>query len=308
MRRFAKVFASVALTVTTAMGALVAPAQANPLGNLPTGSTAGMNPLGTGGNGILAANSSACAPNIVVNIPGGANSYGFLPENYPHGANVKDVGKNLRAANPGRVIDRYASYNSIPGGIHSYNQTRQNGYNRAWNILARDAVHCPNAKFSLVGYSMGADIASRITQAISADRGPISADRLSSAVFIANPNRGVAGVAQAGNAPRHTKGAFGGLPGGYGKLAGRVLDICRKGDVVCDTPDSASHLSTAVAKVAVLAGNVNVGEIADAVNAMTVRQRFTALPEFINGSIIHTNYYAIGGPAIAQSYIQARLA
>lgn len=248
-----------------------------------------------------------CAPNIVVSVPGGANSYAVMPQSLPHGLYTRDVGVQLRNAEPGRVVDRYASYNSTPGGTGSYEQTRGAGYAIARDLIVRDAAACPKAKFSLVGYSMGADIASRIVRDISQGRGPISEDRLASAVFMANPNRGVEGVAQRGDAPRSSEGAFGELPGGYGKLEDRVLDICRRGDIVCNPFQDATRMARALAKTAILTGS-NVLPALQTFGTLPLNVQIFALPILLHGSQMHMDYESINGVGIARGFIHSRLA
>lgn len=114
-------------------------------------------------------------------------------------------------------------------------------------------------------------------------------------------------MAQAGSAPKNTKGAFGALPGGYGELTDRVLDICRVGDIVCETSDAASHMAKSLAKTAVLTSNLNMVENVATISAMTSHQRLIALPTLIAGWSTHNDYYSDGGPGIARAFMQQRL-
>ena len=251
-----------------------------------------------------------CAPHIVVNVPGGANTAANLPETLPVGAYTAEVGSQLRVNHPGKVVDRYASFSSIPGGAYSYEQTRTNGYQKARTLIAREAAHCPQATFSIIGYSMGSDIASRIVNDIAYGRGPIAANRLDSAVMIANPNRSAHGdVAQAGGAPR-TDGAFGELKGGYGKLNDRVLEICRRGDLVCDTPRSAAPLTKAFARSAILTGFSPWAQAKSTIDRLDPREQaafYAGIPNLIVGQGIHVNYQAVNGSGLAVRYIDRHL-
>ncbi|RAV31847.1 cutinase family protein [Corynebacterium heidelbergense] len=250
-----------------------------------------------------------CAPNIVINIPGGANTFGSSPDNLPMGAYSRDVGTRLRLAAPDRVIDRYVGYDSIPGGAYTYEQTRDNGLNTARAALAQEAAACPNSKFALFGYSMGADIGARLTQEISQGKGPIAQERLTSAVFMANPNRGVPGVQQAGGAGP-TEGAYGALPGGYGPVTNRVLDICRPGDIVCDTRDSGRLLAQVFAQTAILALKLPVDQLNANVAKLPPQEQinfYTQLPANALGTILHTDYYTVNGSGLATDYITSHL-
>ncbi|WP_295642622.1 cutinase family protein [uncultured Corynebacterium sp.] len=253
---------------------------------------------------------SGCAAHIVVNVPGGANTTSNLPTRLPIGPYTAQAGQALRAKHPGKVVDRYVSYRSTPGGAFTYEQTRDGGYRKARALIAREAAACPGATFSLIGYSMGSDIASRIVNDIAYGRGPISADRFDSAVFIANPNRSaMAEVAHAGGAPR-SDGAFGELQGSYGKLGDRVLEVCRRGDLVCDTPRSAAPLSKAIARSAILAGIAPLTEAKMTVDRLSPRERaafYASMPQLAVGQSIHTNYNAVNGAGRAIGYIDRHL-
>ncbi|WP_181645857.1 cutinase family protein [Corynebacterium heidelbergense] len=226
------------------------------------------------------------------------------------GAYSRDVGTRLRITAPNRVIDRYVGYDSIPGGAYTYEQTRDNGLTTARAALAQAAKACPNAKFAVFGYSMGADIGARLAQEIGQGKGPIPADRLTSAVLMANPNRGVPGVQQAGGAGA-TEGAYGALPGGYGSVTNRVLDICRAGDIVCDTRDSGRLLAQVFAQTAILALKLPVDQLNANVAKLPPQEQinfYTQLPANALGTILHTDYYTVNGSGLATDYITSHLA
>ena len=292
-RSFSRVLGGVALAVSLVAGGM---------------GTAGAQSLGSSVPPLPDPAPNSCAPNILVSVPGGANTVSNAPSNLPLGLYTRTVGAQLRHSTGGRVVDRYASYNSLPGGFRTYEQVRQDAYNSTRNLLARSASECPNAKFSLLGYSLGSDISSLLVRDIAAGRGPISADHLTSAVLIANPNRGVPGVEQQGTAPQHTAGAFGALPGGYGSLNNRVVDVCRQGDIVCDTPANLSPVAGEAAKTALLSFQSNLGPAAASLGRLNPIDQLTAVPTFILGSQIHIDYDAINATGIATEYIRTRLA
>lgn len=303
----AALIGGVGMNATTGAGA-VAHAQLPRVPSAP-GSSATQVPFGWTQVGLKMA-PQGCAAHIVVNVPGGANTTSNLPKTLPVGPYTAEAGQALRAKHPGKVVDRYVSYRSTPGGAYTYEQTRNNGYRQARALIAREAAACPKATFSLIGYSMGADIASRIVNDIAYGRGPISSGRMDSAVLIANPNRSaMAEVKQAGGAPR-TDGAFGELPGSYGKLGDRVLEICRRGDIVCDTPRSAAPLTKAFARSAILTGFAPVVEAKATVDRLNPRERsafYAGLPKLAAGQNIHTNYHAVNGAGQAIGYVDRHL-
>lgn len=291
--RLVRASVSLALAVTAIAGGTVA---------------ASAQTLGSTNVGVPDLSNRQCAANIVVSVPGGANSSAALPDNVPHGLYTAEVGPQLRNTTGGRVVDHYASFDSIPGGFSNYETVRNGALKSARNLIARDAAKCPSAKFSIYGYSLGADVASLLVRDIGHGRGPIPVDRLSSAVFMASPNRGVPGVAQRGGAAGHTEGAFGALPGGYGEATDRVVDVCRRGDIVCDTPHSASTVAKQLAKTAILTSHTNVGAALNSINSLSPADKLVAAPALITGFPIHINYGAINGTGLSVSYIRSHLA
>lgn len=281
--------AAVASVVAVAATALVTPANANPAG-------------------LPLPNFGGCARNIVINVPGGANTVSFSPENVPMGAYTREVGTALRAR--GHVIDRYVSFYTIPGGADSYEDRVKAGVAATNAMIARDAQRCPNAAFSLSGYSMGADIASAVLNQIAKGNGPVSPDRVAGSALIANPSRVNDGsVPQAGGA-RHPNGAFPPYAGGYGSLSGRVLEICRRGDLSCDAPAEIAPLANAFAKSSLLKGMGATAEIPEAVGRLNPMQKvrfYAELPNLISGFQIHTNYGPINGAGVATEFIRSHL-
>ncbi|MFD6157611.1 cutinase family protein [Nocardia sp. NPDC060256] len=104
-------------------------------------------------------------------------------------------------------------------------------------VNARKALHdydrrCPAAKFTITGYSQGADAAGDVAAEIGNDRGPVPAERVLAVGLIADPAAGTKGETAVGP---HTAGS--GIadprPAGMGKLSGRVSSICDPGDLYC---------------------------------------------------------------------------
>ncbi|MFC9436482.1 cutinase family protein [Nocardia sp. NPDC057030] len=91
---------------------------------------------------------------------------------------------------------------------------------------------CPGAKFTIAGYSQGADAAGDVAAEIGNDRGPVPAERVIAVGLIADPAAGTKGETAVGP---HTVGS--GIadprPLGMGKLTGRVSSICDPGDLYC---------------------------------------------------------------------------
>ncbi|MGO1380428.1 MAG: cutinase family protein [Corynebacterium sp.] len=174
-----------------------------------------------------------CEPNIVVIVPGGGQSSTALPENLPVGAYTSDLGAMLE--NFGKSTTRTVSYDALPFVSTAYSKIQSQGITRTNQLISRTAAECPSSQISLVGYSLGADVASRVAAEIGHGRGPIDADKFGSAAVISSPNRGADSVE--GGSARGGAGVFGALPGGYGEVADRVMDVCAAADYICNSDE-----------------------------------------------------------------------
>ena len=122
------------------------------------------------------------------------------------------------------------------------------------------ANSCPGAKFSFTGYSLGADIAARLTSDIAHGRGPIPPDRVSGAALFANPYHGGNGAVLSWGTSPASRGSLGSLPSGYGVLGPRVLEICNPRDIVCSTRPEHRALVDPAMRTDVLHGRVPLNE------------------------------------------------
>ncbi|MEJ4107697.1 cutinase family protein [Corynebacterium bovis] len=267
--------------------------------------------VAVGSVGSPATGGAQCAPNFVYVVPGGANTEVGVPEALPFGAYTAGIGVGVRNAAPGRVIDRYVAYQSVPGGFSPYTETRDAGLEVLTTMVARDAAACPGARISVVGYSEGADIAAHFLNSVGHGNGPVDEDRVTSAFLLANPNRGVPGVPQGGSAGA-TTGAFGAMPGGYGTLNDRVLEFCNAGDVVCDSTMPLTMTAQDLASAALLRGNIPVGKIIDTIRALRPAELTQFLaelgPALTTGVIRHTDYYSSNATAAAVDHVVLHLA
>lgn len=174
-----------------------------------------------------------CEPDIVVIVPGGGQSAPGMPDNLPVGAYTSDLGAMLETF--GTSTTRTVAYNAVPFVSTAYAQIQEDGIAKTRQLIAGTAAQCPSSTISLAGYSLGADVASRVAADIGHGRGPIAAEKFGSVAVISSPNRG-AGSVEGGSA-RGGEGVFGALPGGYGELADRVMDICDDGDYICNSDE-----------------------------------------------------------------------
>ena len=204
----------------------------------------------------------SCAAHYLVAVPGGANTAEGIPDYVPHGGNVFMTGMLTRLGTGGEIQPLWVSYPSTPFATTEYERSKAGGLKRARATVTKLANACPDAKFSFTGYSLGADIAARMTSDIANGRGPIPPEKVSGVALFANPYQGGNGaVLSAGTSP-DSRGALGSLPGGYGVLGNRVLEICNPEDIVCSTKDSMRGLVSPALRTNVAAGRVPLNEFA----------------------------------------------
>ncbi len=241
---------------------------------------------------IESPNVNKCADEFLITVPGGGNTVSFLPEKFPVGPKVTEVATGVFKATRGTVQPVWIAYNATPFTLLSYNDSSNRGYWEASGTMRRLARMCPKATFSITGYSEGADIGSKLLNNIGHGRGPVSANRVNSALLISNPHLGDNGGAFTAGATRMNRGALEHLEGGYGELGPRVLDMCRLDDPICALPPEWHNHVDPFLRMATLRGQVPVTEFA----AIVARRSPTTLPLVL--SVYNHGQY--GGPMIAE--------
>ncbi|MBL7284852.1 cutinase family protein [Corynebacterium godavarianum] len=176
-----------------------------------------------------------CTDQYLIAIPGGANTAPGIPNAVPHGGNVFLTGIFTQLGTGGTVQPLWVSYSATPFAANNYYASSADGYNETVRTVKRLSASCPGATFSFTGYSLGADIASRLMRDIAHGNGPITPDRVDSAALFANPYQGGNGAVLSRITAPESRGALGELKGGYGELGERVLEICNPRDIVCST-------------------------------------------------------------------------
>ncbi len=115
---------------------------------------------------------------------------------------------------------------------HTYADSKADAVSRATQVLEDVAQSCPRTKFTLTGYSQGADAAGDLASNIGNGRGPVDASRVLAVGLLADPGAGTPGAATVG--PRTSgHGIADPRPRGMGALSGRVASICDPGDLYC---------------------------------------------------------------------------
>ncbi|MFC9841319.1 cutinase family protein [Rhodococcus sp. NPDC127530] len=115
---------------------------------------------------------------------------------------------------------------------HTYADSKLDALTNATTVLTDVANTCTNTKFTITGYSQGADAAGDLASQIGNDHGPVPADRVLAVGLLADPGAGTQGAAIVG--PRTSgHGIADPRPQGMGTLSGRVASICDPGDLYC---------------------------------------------------------------------------
>ncbi|MCT7293694.1 cutinase family protein (plasmid) [Rhodococcus pyridinivorans] len=124
---------------------------------------------------------------------------------------------------------------------HTYADSKADAVSKAKQVLADVANSCPRTKFTMIGYSQGADAAGDIASDIGNGRGPVDASRVLAVGLLADPGAGTKGSATVG--PRTSgQGIADPRPQGMGALSGRVASICDPGDLYCSIEKGSSPL------------------------------------------------------------------
>ena len=234
---------------------------------------------------ITSPNVTTCSSEFLITIPGGGNTFTFLPEKAPVGAKVTEVATGVYHRSGRKVQPVWITYPAVPFMLMSYNDSSRAGYDKAFSTTQRLARMCPDARFSFTGYSEGADVGTKLINAIAQGRGPIPAEKVRASVFISNPHLGDNGGHFAFGATHNDRGALESLDGGYGELGERTLDICFKDDPVCALPEEWRTQVSPFLRVATLRGQFPVTESL----AIIARRSPTTLPLVIS-MYNHTKY------------------
>ncbi len=141
---------------------------------------------------------------------------------------------------------------------HTYADSKADAVSKAKQVLADVANSCPRTKFTMIGYSQGADAAGDIASDIGNGRGPIDASRVLAVGLLADPGAGTKGSATVG--PRTSgQGIADPRPQGMGALSGRVASICDPGDLYCSIEKGSSPLLGSLGSI--LSKSSSVGDV-----------------------------------------------
>ncbi|MFG1790630.1 cutinase family protein [Nocardia sp. NPDC049149] len=172
---------------------------------------------------------------------------------------------------PGASVDpsKYAAvYIAYPANMATYEDAVNTGAANTEKVMREIRQACPNTRFSIVGYSEGADVVRRVAMKIGnqeADKdggyGIVNPDNVVGVVIFADSGRSAGdgpfigakdpnhpdGFDQNfGGKPISGKGALPGTSGDFGKLNGKIASFCSEGDLTCAAPENISLLQLVV--------------------------------------------------------------
>lgn len=175
---------------------------------------------------------------------------------------------------PAGAVDRgsYAAvYIAYPANMSTYEDAVTTGVANSEQVMREIAKACPDTKFSIVGYSEGADVARRVAmnvghQQASSDGkyGIVDPAKVVGVVILADSGRsagegpfpgakdpfgrpdGFDKQYQNGTKPIPGRGALPGTSGDFGALNGKIASFCSDGDLTCAAPENISLLQLAV--------------------------------------------------------------
>ncbi|UQB75946.1 cutinase family protein (plasmid) [Rhodococcus ruber] len=201
---------------------------------------------------------TACASTFNLFIPGTWETDENADPSQPVGM-LKPVADALENAH-GSAVEVYTlpyMARAFDNG-HTYADSKADAVSKAKQVLADVANSCPRTKFTMIGYSQGADAAGDIASDIGNGRGPIDASRVLAVGLLADPGAGTKGSATVG--PRTSgQGIADPRPQGMGALSGRVASICDPGDLYCSIEKGSSPLLGSLGSI--LSKSSSVGDV-----------------------------------------------
>ncbi|MFI2476766.1 cutinase family protein [Nocardia xishanensis] len=166
---------------------------------------------------------------------------------------------------PGSYAAVYIAY---PANMSTYEDAVNAGVENTQQVMREISEACPDTKFSIVGYSEGADVVRRVAMNIGhqpeGDHGIVDPDDVLGVVILADSGRsagdgpfpgskdpfhnpdGFDQQYQDGRKPVSGQGAVAGTSGDFGALNGKIASFCSEGDLTCAAPENISLLQLVV--------------------------------------------------------------
>ncbi|MEU7139674.1 cutinase family protein [Nocardia sp. NPDC046473] len=171
------------------------------------------------------------------------------------------------AVDPGSYAAVYIAY---PANLSTYEDAVNTGAANTEQVMREISQACPNTKFSIVGYSEGADVVRRVAMKVGHQEagkdgayGIVDPAKVVGVVIIADAGRsagdgpfpgakdpshpdGFDQNYQNGKNPTPGQGALPGTSGDFGALNGKIASFCSDGDLTCSAPQNISLLQLVV--------------------------------------------------------------
>lgn len=167
--------------------------------------------------------------------------------------------------------DSYAAvYIAYPANMDTYETAVNTGVANSKQVMREISKACPDTRFSIVGYSEGADIARRVAMDIGQQEaaqnneyGIVNPDNVVGVVILADAGRAAGDGPfpgakdpfgnpdnfnqryQVGKNTASGQGALPGTGGDFGALNGKIASFCSDGDLTCAAPQNISLLQLA---------------------------------------------------------------
>jgi hypothetical protein len=186
-----------------------------------------------------------------------------------HSSNWVDpvVNAPAGAVDPGSYAAVYIAY---PADMATYEDAVTTGVSNTEQVMREITQACPDTKFSIVGYSEGADVARRVATNVGHQErdqnggyGIVDPAKVLGVVVLADAGRsagdgpfpgakdpfsnpdGFDQQYQNGTKPAPGQGALPGTSGDFGALNGKIASFCSDGDLTCAAPENISLLQLA---------------------------------------------------------------
>jgi hypothetical protein len=186
-----------------------------------------------------------------------------------HSSNWVDpvVNAPAGAVDPGSYAAVYIAY---PADMATYEDAVTTGVSNTEQVMREITQACPDTKFSIVGYSEGADVARRVATNVGHQERDqnggyriVDPAKVLGVVVLADAGRsagdgpfpgakdpfsnpdGFDQQYQNGTKPAPGQGALPGTSGDFGALNGKIASFCSDGDLTCAAPENISLLQLA---------------------------------------------------------------
>ncbi|OYD61321.1 cutinase family protein [Rhodococcus sp. OK302] len=189
----------------------------------------------------IASTQSGCATTFNLFIPGTWEITEDADPTVPVGM-LKSIAERLKAEH-GTAAQIYTlpyMASAFDNG-KTYADSKADALTKANAALSEVADRCSNTKFTITGYSQGADAAGDLASSIGNGSGPVTPDQVLAVGLLADPGAGTKGESVVGPKPSG-QGIADPRPQGMGKLSGRVASICDPQDLYCSIKKGSSPL------------------------------------------------------------------